>query len=430
MQSLAGIEGTKWQLADPLANISFSYANSLPSYFQGVYTGFQELSSVMATQTTAAARSWGILSPSPVNGADVPIRIFLADNVTGYFDAFAPGSDGKAGDIVLNSAFYKDPRLLTTDEWLRNRYELVLAFGIALGLKETSQHTPQHTIMSTDDSSVLAITPTHLDFLVMERMYRRLSSAVNLSDFATIEVPAKYPLTLNQATLAIDHATPHIFYGPLVGMDFKVDLRPGFESNAVGTGGFINRQINGPYTHFVSNSLARFESENLTLIGNAMNNQLRGSPGNDFIWGGIGNDQITAGNGNDFIRYRFGDGHDHVNGGRLGEFNTLEVAGFANFRLDSLSANISFSKTYSQELVITLELEPGQNEGSVTVASLPINSGFSASVQRLQLMHGAQASGPVISLVDVYRRLAVGDTNRHFSLAAGSDQYGRLVTPV
>jgi hypothetical protein len=77
-----------------------------------------------------------------------------------------------------------------------------------------------------------------------------------------------------------------------------------------------------------------------------------------------------------------------------------------------------------------LELEPGQNEGSVTVASLPINLGFSASVQRLQLMHGAQASGPVISLVDVYRRLAVGDTNRHFSLAAGSDQYGRLVTPV
>lgn len=403
--------------------ITVGRPGSLPSYYAGQYSNFQAIpdNTILAQRFSDAWQDWLVVDHEVTGGGEsADINIFIADGVTGYFDAYLPG-DGIGGDIILNSAYYSPDSFLTTTSY----HELQSALARALGLEGENGVEWQMSIAERLYPEYEVQTPTSADLTWIERLY------VDTLDrpLGSLEAPVFTPETAGEFytyrnnlsdinvydTLDFSGASPDSYLH-----DLMLNGISSFEQG--GEEVTLFRGLNVYYRNLIGTSGHDY------LTGNSLDNVIRGGWGYDFLDGGEGNDLLIGSSGYDKYVFNYKSGHDRIleyEGAK--EFSGRDTIlyfhdeAMSNGR-ESLESLFVFQRR-GDDLVVNLTLDSEGAEASITIEKM---SEFNFQVESLNFVdHG------IFSLVSVFSQLADGQMQR-FKLDPNSgagDSFGQLVIP-
>ncbi len=344
-------------------------------------------------------------------GEQADINIFAVTDLGQPFLSYLP-SAGRGGDMIFNQADF-----LTGEMTDLRQFRMLRALGTSLGLNFTGQ-SRSDSVMGNQNhpKSLTAVDFGWADWLALQQQYGSVLRDPTdvLPDFTN------FVLNSDRTLSTVGFEGRNIVVGlEVADEDFTIDLRDGARSFARDDNVITSEVVVG-YGAQVFSGVGGDGDD--VLFGNGLANVLQGGAGDDFLTGNENNDTMIGGPGNDTLIHNFGDGHDLVSD--VSGQDTLCFLGRGPFRVDDLATDYLFSRDGSF-LDISLTLDGGLEEGSVR-----IDTGFNSNnlIESLELWHNGQLSQR-ISLFNLWNGIADGQTSR-FTLAAGSDNFGRLVTPI
>lgn len=409
------ISSSTWE--DP-QNVTFSFPETLPDYYSGEYTGFDQLSAYASyTPLVNQLENFSLT----VGEGNADINIFLADNVDGYLEAFLPG-EGKGGDIILNKAYYNDdvqPVIGT-----RAHFEFMKGIMTALGLQEVSDSTARQSIMSTEipEEGYYAYSPMPHDLRALQQL-----------GFATSPLSVNYARDLQgYSVLTTSRLSRNEF--PLS----YADLRDGQWLRSTDTSRNVDREVylmSEQPVYGLWPFQPRSVSGRQVLFGNGDNNELVGSNSADWLEGRQGDDKLLGGFGSDAYGYTFGGGNDVISESSSASGSVepgrdrLRMIGYGPFQasLDQLRfTRTSFSDLTPYDdgppinLMVEWLNEEGTPEGSVFIN----RQGWgSFRIESLEL-YDQSTEVAKLDLVDMFEQLAPGEPTQFDFPTPGDPRHG------
>ncbi|HLM38239.1 MAG TPA: M10 family metallopeptidase [Microvirga sp.] len=340
------IYGTKWGSSSPGVGVTITW--SLPkgtawfadSYnFTGENEAWKRLTDKEVSGAVKALAAWaqvsGVAFKKVLDNISTVGEIRFAKTANGPWDAeahaYIPSDDPHAGDIWMNVNSWNSSG---TDAHRPGTYAyltLLHEIGHALGLKHPFSKSPHnatkleakydscfYTVMSytatpsskSASADFYPTTPMYLDLVAIQYLYGR-DQTVNATDTTyTFHKGRKYWQTIDDAG-----GTDTIVYSG--SSKCVIDLRRGQFNTLSDRINFSNGDSSratvmiGPD---VVIERAQGGSGSDTLIGNSVDNRLKGMHGHDRLNAGSGNDALYGGAGNDYLRG--GDGNDYLKGGK------------------------------------------------------------------------------------------------------------------
>ncbi len=400
--------------------ITYSFLTELPDYLSG-FSGFTPLSSNYQSLVRAAIAEWDRvgafrLVESP-DAASVDIRIgSAAFSESAYTHAAGPGTNGFAGDILLNTANYVGD--FAPGDLLFQR--LVRGIGISLGLSDIPDGsiTVADSILRTYSvDGFYPYQPMRLDQAFLQDKYG-LDPTTNAGDDLYLLQPGNVSTTSLYDAGGFDVVDAGLFQTRIRASIQQGGLIETDDGNLwIGYGTDIER-LNGG-------------QGNDRLSGNALDNRVTGRGGNDFIYGLQGDDVLLGGRGDDRYGYRLGDGNDLINEQGHGGRDVLHIQSplsvgeslldYENIRFSRDGNDLILDLTLSPQRVINDPSDIGTSEGSIRIRGMN-QTNSAVEVLRLDDSRGNLLT-PVISLSSIYSRLADGESS-FFQASNTRDQWG------
>ena len=361
---------------------------------------------------------------SEFSGGDAEINVFIADGVTGYYDAYLPGP-GEGGDIVLNSQFLSGIDSLSPELY----HQVVRAFGHSLGLNDDLSVSNLITTMSSRSTN--NVTPTSQDLHLLRSVYGDNYFNANRR-FSSLEAPRITAETRGQ-------------YATYAGADFDY---PTFDARQTGADAtdvkLAEGGISGFFRNDESNSLLMSIVNGVgvnyrdylgaevrdVVMGNSMSNTIRTFGGNDFINAGPGDDLLIGSSGNDWYALTQTGGDDIIREyDGSPDFPGRDAIRYIDHWLidhgrTELEELFVFKRD-GNDLVVNLTLDAPGPQASMTIENMAFGR---HRVERLEM---TDLSGNVLwaaSLVDVFGQLSDGQ-QRRFAMTDAADKFGALVAP-
>ena len=387
--------------------VRFSFAETLPSYYaDGEIVGFQPLAPNQVGGVHRAHGRWNSnLLPVVRVGAnqDSDIVVFRAD-ITEDVMVFAPG-DGKGHDIVISSS---SPVMQNITPGSEGFYKVLRAIGQAVGFSEQPALDGSKTLMGTLDPAMpFPRSPLIWDITAMQRAYGIGIHSPRIQDTALNSNGSEFFNLAEFGELDGSESTHRVHIDLLTGQESYVDDPSGTYKMVTGF-------------KFTSNATgSNFDD---WIAGGLYSNTLQGLDGNDRLMGRHGNDLLRGGLGDDTYVYRAGEGQDQIEDMGDGT-DTLLIEGLSN--LTSLDDDLTFERL-GGDMLIRLEWDSLNYPNSDRILIKGMDD-IQNRVEKLVL------SNPVgefaeISLASVFDQLT--EYRQRFEVAAGSDAYGSLVSPV
>lgn len=421
-------------------NRVYEFPETLPDYFQNDtrFSGFQPLNETERVRFDGAFRVWSansrhtghILPKRSSFQGEAEVKVFKAAlNTDDTFLAF-PHGDGEGGDIILNT---NSPVMQDLTPRTEGYFEVLRAAGISLGLKETTEFGRHETVMGLRsgegiDDFPYASTPLPLDYRAVNDREDQGASGYGptlpVGEFSGPYIIIGDPWA-GSGTKSISAIGS--------GLPWVLDLRRGASSYAV-TG-------NGDQPSTVLNSFVQTfqdawgSDHDDMIIGNQLSNRIYGLDGNDTMIAGTGTYSMRGGHGDDLYIVKLGSSKvlndqtaNRTDGTAEGSgLDTLRIEGM--YDLNLLEEDLTFQRSGSNSvsaLDIRLELD---GEDNFTAQRIRIEN-MDSLTNRLERLTIANQEGDVvtISLISAYDQATF--EKQRFQLAAGSDGFGRLVTPI
>ena len=397
--------------------ITYRFVTSRPSeYGANEFGDFQAINGFvgLGAAITAVFDEFNFLTERTIqaaaDGQDADINIFSVTDLGMPFLSYLPGG-GRGGDLIFNTADFEG------EVSELEQFRMLRAVGTALGLSFNSLSRLDTVMGNTNHPK--ALLPQNLgsaDWLALQDWYG--STLLDPADTGTEFINATLSSDTTLSTISFE-ARNIVVGNDVIDHDFTIDLRDGGRSYARDNGVVTSEVVVGHGTQVFSGIGGNGDD---FIFGNGLENVLQGGAGDDFLTGYENNDTMIGGAGNDTFIHYFGDGSDLVSD-QSGQ-DTLCFIGRGPYEVDDLQTDYLFQRN-GEFLDITLTLDGGPADGFVR-----IDTGFNNNdlIESLELWHEG-ALRERISLFSLWNELSDGQTSR-FMLAAGSDNFGRLVTPV
>ena len=330
--------------------------------------------------------------------------------------AFLPANAPQAGDIWMNRLNMPDgiatPMIPDTLGYMILMHEI----GHALGLKHPfagvsrlpeSTDTNDYTVMAYNNAAQgNPFTFQTYDIAELQQMYG--ANPTHNNGDTTYSIGAYFQRQAFVETIW-DAGGNDTISGQGSSRPVTLDLRFGARSSL----GSIPENLSIAHGTEIENATGSDLSD--TLIGNYLDNVLIGGLGNDSLTGHQGDDFLIGGAGNDDFIWGVADGNDTINDQGFGGADTLIIRNVLG--ADDLTQDLTFNMA-GDNLVVSLDLDGGQNEGTITIQN---QTQVGSAIESLTI------GGQTIDLVNLTSQLGVGiDT---FRATTDSSPNGLLVAP-
>lgn len=409
--------------------LTFAFADSKPAYLadDSIVGDTQTLTEAERQEFSRAFFEWdrlisygsiAMVDPGADNDA-AAIMIYKAELDSDVL-AFSLNGDttgaGIAGDIILN---VNSPLWDDLSGGTRGPFEILRGIGKSLGAADLPTVGRDLSVMGAELTGDRADLPYSTTLLPYDIQALRSPtdtfphSVTKAKEYFLDENVPRYDSIIHNGSF-----DESFISAQTSSLNATIDLRPGEAS-------FLTDGDSQPSTWVMSKfsfvADARGGSGSDHIRGNQFNNVLFGNAGSDVLIGGVGDDFLSGGTGDDMYTYRLGHDSDVINEFDGGGTEILNVQGWKDF--DGLE-DLQFRR-FGNNLRISLELD-GRDKNADSIIIQNMGSPDSA-IERLDLFRETTSLDPV-SLMSVWEQ--ADEQLRRFQFAQGSDNFGRLVSPV